>query len=430
MKKQYIVSMLCATLATLTLSSPLNASAEDDKLVIWVHPSEGNLKVFTEYCEPLIEEKTGMDVEYVVKPMDGGEWSSYLNSCVAALAAGETPDIICSAIEGHQFMLSKDLLAPLDDLVTADPEGQEFIDSLVPTAVETFYSDGKLYQLPYSLEMMGIWYNLDMFDEAGIDYIDPEKGWTWNEFLEISKKLTKEVGGGKIYGAGLSFGAIFSDSPWFLNNGANILTDDFTEATCNTPEFKETVEFLNSLVNEYGVAPMPATDGTDMVEMFLAGRVAMVNSGGWSVSTIKNGFDGNYGIAPYPKPSADSENPATVYGMCSMGIYKDSKHKEAAWDAIKIMGSAETSEQLWSIGGQSPAITSVLESDMAKELYPVGLETWDVISSNMKVVPYPISFPEIEKVYQRNLLSVLTGEAEIDSALTSMQNEITDIVAE
>lgn len=409
-----------------------NGGASDsskEKLVIWVHPSEGNLSVFNDYCKPLIEEATGMEVEYVVKSMDGGSWSSYLNSCVAALAAGEVPDIICSAIEGHQFMLSKNLLAPLDDLIAGDPEGDTFVDSLVPIAVETFRADdGHLYQLPYSLEMMGIWYNLEMFDEAGIPYIDPKEGWTWDEFLDISKKLTKEVGGGKIYGAGLQFGAVFSDYPWYLTNGATILDEGFKSTSCDSEAFQQSMKFLDSLVNEYQVAPMPSSDSTDMVEMFLSERVAMVNSGGWSVATIKSRFENKYGIAPYPKPADGKENPSTVYGMCSMGVYKDSPHKEAAWKAMKIMGSADISEKLWTIGGQSPAVSSVLESDIAKEMYPVGLDTWNVVAENMTVVPYPVDFPEIETIYQRNLLSLLNGQIDAENAAKTMKEEITTVL--
>lgn len=406
------------------------ASSSGDTLTIWVHPNEGNLKVFNEYCKPLIEEKTGMDVEFVVKSMDNGQWSSYLNSCVASLAAGETPDIICSAIEGHQFMLSKNLLAPMDDLIANDPEGQAFVDSMVPIAVDTFRSDGKLWQLPYSLEMMCIWYNLDMFEKAGIEPIDPAAGWTWDEFLEIAKKLTIETDDGKVYGAGLKFGGIFVDTPWFLTNGATIVNDDFTKATVDTAQFKESMEFLNALVNVEKVAPMVSSDESDMIQLFLANRVAMCSSGGWSVATVKNGMDGNYGVAPWPKP-ADSKNTAnTVYGMCSMGIYRDSAHKDAAWEAIKIMGSAGASEQLWTVGGQSPAVSSVLNSELMQKQYPVGYETWNVMSENMNVIPYPTTFPEIEIVYSRNLISYLNGQSDVDAAVSAMQSEISEIFAE
>lgn len=426
--KKGLFAVTAASVLTLALSA--TTLADDDKLIIWVHPNEGNLSVFTEYCEPLIEEATGLDVEFVVKSMDAGSWSSYLNSCVAALAAGEQPDIIASAIEGHQFMLSKGLLTPLNELIEEDPEGQAFIDTLVPVAVETFRTeDGSLYQLPYSLEMMGIWYNLSMFEEAGIDPIDPETGWTWDEFVDIAKKLTKDVEGGKIYGFGKqNMGAMFADYTWYLTNGAKVIDDTFENATCDTAEFKESMEFLNSLVNEYGVSPMPSSDATDMVEMFLSDRVAMLDSGGWSVATIKSRFDGNYAIAPYPKPADAVDTPSTVYGMCSMGIYKDSQHKKEAWEALKILTGEGTSKQLWTVGGQSPAVTAVLNSDIAQEMYPVGLSTWDVISQNMSVIPYPVSFPEIEAVYQRNLIAYINGQVDVDTAASAMASEIQEIL--
>ena len=57
---------------------------------------------------------------------------------------------------------------------------------------EMYQWDGKTYAVPKDIDTIAMWYNKDMFDEAGIDY--PDGSWTWDEFYDIAEKLTKEDG--------------------------------------------------------------------------------------------------------------------------------------------------------------------------------------------------------------------------------------------
>lgn len=428
LKKWLSMALTLIMLVTMFVAFAGRASAQTDsgKIILWSWPNQGTLDVFTEVAAPLIKEKTGKDLEIVLKPYEN--WSTYLNNVIAAIASGETPDIIASAIEGHEFFLSKDLMEPLDGYIANDPEGQEMAKSLSQLAYQAFNTNGVQYQIPFSLEEMVIWYNLAAFREAGIDPIDPVKGWTWDEFLAIAQKLTKEVDGGTRYGAGLYFGGAFMDMPWYYTNGAAILSDDFTQSLTNTPEFAQSLTFINDLVNKYKVCPTPdaSVSGDMMVEMFKAGRVAMTNTGGWAVAGMRRDMEGNYGVAPWPKPAGGADNPSTVFGMCSFAIYKDSQNKQDAWEAIKILSSQLISEQQWVRGGQSPVVTAVMESDIALQNYPVGLETWSVIGQNMKVMPCPSIFPEVEKIYTRNLLDMFSGQISPEVAASNMHNEITE----
>src|SRR5699024_5618298 len=58
--------------------------------------------------------------------------------------------------------------------------------------------DGHYYSLPAKKMTYTILYNKDMFDEAGVPY--PEPDWTYDEFLETAKALTKGEGNDKVYG--------------------------------------------------------------------------------------------------------------------------------------------------------------------------------------------------------------------------------------
>ncbi|MCA5011083.1 extracellular solute-binding protein, partial [Clostridioides difficile] len=50
----------------------------------------------------------------------------------------------------------------------------------------------KQYAVPKDIDTIALWYNKTMFDEAGIPY--PDKDWTWDDYAEAAKKLTKADG--------------------------------------------------------------------------------------------------------------------------------------------------------------------------------------------------------------------------------------------
>ena len=96
--------------------------------------------------------------------------------------------------------------------------------------------DGKLYGLPNGTQTMVMYYNKKMFDDAGIAY--PKDGWTWDEFSDAAKKLTKADG--SVYGYGLS-SSYFQLTPWWSTNDAYPTTDDYSAPALNSKNMVESV---------------------------------------------------------------------------------------------------------------------------------------------------------------------------------------------
>ncbi|GAA3402129.1 ABC transporter substrate-binding protein [Paenibacillus hodogayensis] len=66
-------------------------------------------------------------------------------------------------------------------------------------------SGGKLYMLPVQNNIQVLFYNKDIFDRFGVGY--PRDGMTWDEMLDLSKKLTRKDSG-KLYFGFSSQGAV------------------------------------------------------------------------------------------------------------------------------------------------------------------------------------------------------------------------------
>lgn len=95
----------------------------------------------------------------------------------------------------YTSMISKEQLAPLDDLIN-----EKSVDlSVYGGMVEQYAIDGKIYGLPYRKDIWMLFYNKDIFDAAGIPY--PTERMTLDEYRELAAKLTTGDGNEKIYGA-------------------------------------------------------------------------------------------------------------------------------------------------------------------------------------------------------------------------------------
>jgi raffinose/stachyose/melibiose transport system substrate-binding protein len=116
-----------------------------------------------------------------IKPMENEAFKAALQT---NLQAGDVPDLFQSWGGGG---LRDQVEAGLVQDITEATSG--FIGDLSEGAVRLHQIDGKQYGVPYSAGMVGFWYNIDLFEQAGID-APPA---TWDELLVDVQKL-KDAG--------------------------------------------------------------------------------------------------------------------------------------------------------------------------------------------------------------------------------------------
>jgi len=105
------------------------------------------------------------------------------------LAGGEDLDVFYAKDPTmYAGLVLRRQIMPIDDLVERD--GLDL--SAYGGVLDNIIVDGKLYGLPYRSDFWILFYNKDMFDEAGIPY--PTNDWTWNDFRETALKLTSGEG--------------------------------------------------------------------------------------------------------------------------------------------------------------------------------------------------------------------------------------------
>ena len=113
----------------------------------------------------------------------------------------------------------------------------------------------------------------------------PEEGWTYDDMLEIAKKLqfpessTESASQPATRTRPMCFMTL---SPIVWSYGADFLNEDQTECTLNTPEAMEAVRFFTGLYTTEKVTPEGVINYTmtkDIMPLFIENKVGMMMGG-------------------------------------------------------------------------------------------------------------------------------------------------------
>ena len=160
-----------------------SASSGDVELSvsIWDNNQEPGLKQIMEDFTA----KTGIKVKISVV-----KWDEYWTMLEAGAQGGSLPDVFWMHSNESERYMSNDMLLDLTDKIA---ESSEIDPANYPEDIWGLYTYGdKYYAVPKDVDTIALWYNKTMFDEAGLEY--PTADWTWDDFGEAAKKLTKEDG--------------------------------------------------------------------------------------------------------------------------------------------------------------------------------------------------------------------------------------------
>ncbi len=220
-------------------------------------------------------------------------------------------------------------------------------DSVWPCVKPTFMHEGKPYGFPGNAGANAVWYNKRLFDEAGVAY--PADDWTWDDFIEIGKKLTKRNERGQLERVG--FVGYWDDIGLLVRYGANTYCPEKTRSILDAPNAGEAVQFLQDLVYVHGMslsldeeksAASAGGWGTGEIALFGAEKGAMAIGGRWWLCILRDKAYSHLklGAAPIPKGPTDRY----LGGGRSTLVNARGKNLEGALLFMEFLHSREWSE--------------------------------------------------------------------------------------
>jgi multiple sugar transport system substrate-binding protein len=354
----------------------------------------------------------------------GDIWTANL----AAVAAGSgMPDVIVSdrphlqkdAVDGVYMSLQK----------WADRDNVNR-DQFYPWSWDQAVYQGEVYGIPHETDVNVLFYNKNLFRQAGLDPERPPR--TWAELAQYADKLDR-IENGEI--KRMAFFPLWNRGTdlWQYMNSATMMSPDGT-LRINNPLMVQTVEWMKSWVDRYGgwerVQNFRSLFGAPPNDLFMSSRLAMyVDIFGYNsalqfyrpVVTLDNGKEERleWGIALLPYRTT----PGTSSGGFSLSIPNGAANPDAAWEFIKCATGAEA-QASWARDTQAQptnlmaARDPVLLADPAWQIVDQALRT---STGGYFVARYPNWAEQLAQRWELVWRGELTPQQMLDEAQAAVQ---------
>ena len=401
---------------------PAQEQPSDEKIEltfsVWGDPEE--LAILQEIANDFTAQNPNVTITVNVS-----DWDTYWDKLQTTLAAGTPPDVFAMDAPLYPDYQSRGVLLNLQPYIESD---NFTLSDFYDASLICYQTADGYYGLPRDIQPSVMYYNKDMFDEAGVPY--PDDTWTWDTLIEMGQKLTKDRDGD---GTTDQF-AIWADL-WDMElywasaiwqNQGEILNADYTKTLLGEPGAMGAWQFFHDLIFKYKIMPTPSA-AEQFGDPFESGNAAMTPAGHWVVPLYSK-VDFNWDVAPLPK----GKDRTSIVNSVGFVVAKDSKHPDEAWAFLKHLIGPPGQAKVTSLGLGVPAIKSIANSDVylnqqtADINHKLFLDTMDYA----KVKPCFRGYDEWATLFGDGMLSVWLGEAELQPTLDELIPQGDQILAE
>lgn len=410
MKKKVLSVVMAAAMMTSVFSvTAVTASAADaEELTIWVHETdspEGQLyKTLIDEFNKEYEGTYHATLTQIARSGDAGGYDDKVN---AAITNGGLPDVF--TVDGVAVAQYADAnaIVPIGDYFKED-ELADFNPSIIQQGT---YND-ELYTLGVMDSSVGVFYNKDMFEKAGIEPATAEKPWTLAQLEDAAKKLTTD----DCYGITMSLDAkdetcIYFFLPLIYSQDSSVLDKDgeTAEGFLNGDATKNVFNWIKDMADNGYASATPAENSFEL------GQAAMALTGSWEPGNLAK-YDINWGLMPMPVYDENS-TPTSACGSWTFAMSSNcsDEKKEGAAELIRFMTSTDASARMYEANAMPPARSSAFEKIDAFNEEPLNVFSYQ-LQNTAKARPVSVYYPILSNQFATALQNVLTG-MEVDEAL-------------
>ena len=229
-----------------------------------------------------------------VKPIYAGTYQETIVKALTAHKSG-TPPVT-------SVLLSTDMFTLIDEDAIVPIEG---VDTKVfyPAFMANSQTGGKTWGIPFQRSTIVLYWNKELFKEAGLDPNRPPAN--WNEMLQYAQKLTKRDASGNVTQWGVQIPS--SGFPYWLfqglttPNGIELMNKEGTEVYFDRPEVIEALQYWVDLGRKHRVHPPGVVEWGTTPKDFFEHKVAMIWTTTGNLTNVKNNAKFDFGVAMLPE---------------------------------------------------------------------------------------------------------------------------------
>jgi multiple sugar transport system substrate-binding protein len=400
---------------------PPAAEEEKVELRFWMHQNPAFIAADEEVIRQFEAEHPNVTIK-----MESFEYDLFIQTLQTAMPAGTEGDIIemfgtwvCSYADGGR-------LAEMPESVMSRSEAEELFFA---APLQGYDCSGKLYGLPneFNIENGAALVNPAMFEAAGLEY--PPKWDTMEDLLSDAQKLT-QFDGDVMTVAGFDFvtgdGLAFQLLAGILQRGGDYWKPDGSGLQLDTPEARETLEWMKSLVDEYKVVdPVLFNDDSNWVgDAFFSDQTAIGFVGPWAAAEGLTEYpDFEFDYVAIPNYAGDKPYFAADAGWGKV-VSVNSEHKDIAWEFVKFATANADNAKIYNVAsGTVPALKSVADDPALLDALPWIAADLPILQYGRFIGPLPDRDLFWYDIVYPHVLGVLQDTETIDDALVAMDAE-------
>jgi multiple sugar transport system substrate-binding protein len=404
---------LAVLVALAILASAASAAPKTIKFAVWGLQEKATQAYFEQIKTGFEKANPGVSIEWVSYP-----YSSIKEQVLIQSSAGEVPDLVQTDRAWLAGFALSGFFAPVDTVMP-----KSYIDDVYPDIRSALTIDGKLWAAPWFYSPFVLYYNKDLFKQAGLDPAKPPK--TYEEAAAAAVKLSalKDKDGNQVYGLGLTTASVPVSGSYLLSmlySFGGSLWDSSGAGSANGPQTAAMLGFLKTAY-EKKLNPEVAKL-KDLRNLFGIGRLGMYFDQLWGIS-------GAYAVNPKAKdwtavamPMAGSKGKASSTleaHLLMVGV--DSKVKS---EVAKLIDFITSAEQLNVYQNINPFLVTRKTVNARSELIDPFVKPLAEAANTVRAIP---NYPRIEDqllALSTAAQSVTVGKAEVAAAVADLDKTL------
>lgn len=415
-----IVKKAGALAGAAALGSMLSTSAHAVDLQFFFPVAVGGKAAQT--IEELTADYVTANPDVTIEAVYAGSYQDTITKTLTAVRGGTPPQLSVILSVDMFTLIEEDAIVAFEDVIQDDTDKQ-WLNAFYPAFMDNSQTGGKTYGIPFQRSTPVLYYNKEAFAEAGLDPETPPA--TWEEQVDMAKKLTKRDADGNVTRWGLRIPS--SGFPYWLFQGLStqndvILANDAGNKTnFDDPKVVEALQYLVDLSTEHEVMQPGIIEWGATPKAFFEGQAAMMWTTTGNLTNVRENAPFDFGVAMLP---ANKRRGAPTGGG-NFYIFKDSTEaqKKASLDFIKWISAPEQAAR-WSIATGYVAPRPDAWETPAMKQYVADFPPAKVARDQLEYAVAELSTYQnqrITTIFNDALEAAITGEEEPAAALESAQ---------
>ncbi|MGH8799304.1 MAG: ABC transporter substrate-binding protein [Casimicrobiaceae bacterium] len=359
-----------------------------------------------------------------VHPIYSGTYQDSITKALTAVRSNDAPAMSVLLSTDMFTLIDEDAIVPFDPLIKT-AEDRTWLQGFYPAFMENSQTGGKTWGIPFQRSTIVLFYNREMFKEAGLDPNHPPA--TWKEMAEYAQKLTKRDASGKVTQWGVQIPA--SGFPYWLfqglttENGVQLMNAAGTETYYDKPAVIEALQYWVDLTSKYKAHPEGIVEWGTTPKDFFERKVAMMWTTTGNLTNVRSNakFDFGVGMLPANKRRGSPTGGGNFY------IFKQASpaQQAAAFKFIKWVTSPQHAAQ-WGIETGYVAVRPDAWQTPEMKKYVAEFPPAAVARDQLQFAVAELSTHDnqrVTKALNDGLQAALTGSKTPEQAMKDAQRE-------